>query len=461
MRPLRVLALVACWPAAAFAQEAPPPPPPPAEAQPAPETPPPAPEAASAAATGTPTVEDRLTNIEGKLEGMEEPTAATNATVDALKKIKVSGYIQGRYEWHDDAGAGLDPSGRANRGTSRFLVRRGRLKTTYVGHMAEYMLQIDATPDGVVLKDAEASLVLDDTVFPSPTPWELKLTMGQFKAPFGFEVLQSSGDREMPERSFMIRTFFPGERDRGARLNFKYGAFKLQSALINGNVFPAIASFTTDTTSSSDPYASVSYDSSSYKDLLGRVGADFEFIVFGVSGYWGHTIWSKAASGTTPASYTRYSRARVGADVQGYIDVPALGGLVLRGEVIYGVEKNLEYAGVAKDPCKDIKSLGWYATLVQNIGDHVGVVFRVDQFNRNMDLSDTCSAPTASMGAMANTADAKIDKLTTFGGGLMYYVSGNLKASAIYEHLGEQGAVAPGKYKKDNDIFTLQLQAKF
>jgi hypothetical protein len=386
---------------------------------------------------------------------MEESSAATNATVDALRKIKVSGYIQGRYEWHDDSGAGLaapGTAGSAARGTSRFLVRRGRLKTTYTGTMSEYMLQIDATPDGVVLKDAEASLVLDDTVFPSPTPWELKLTMGQFKAPFGFEILQSSGDREMPERTLMIRTLFPGERDRGARLNFRYGAFRLQTAVINGNVFPAVSTFDVNSGTVKDPIAG-SIDQSSYKDVLGRVGADLGFIVFGGSGYWGHTIATKVATATTPVVYTRYSRLRLDGDVQAYVDVPSLGGLVLRGEVVYSKEKNLDYAGVAADPCKDIKSLGWYATVVQNIGDHFGIVFRVDQFDRNMGVKDTCSD--------AVKADAKIDKATTFGGGLLGYISGNLKASAIYEHIAEQGAPAPGKYKKDNDVFTLQLQAKF
>jgi len=203
-----------------------------------------------------------------------------------------------------------------------------------------------------------------------------------------------------------------------------------------------------------DPIAG-SIDQSSYKDVLGRVGADLGFIVFGGSGYWGHTIATKVATATTPVVYTRYSRFRVGGDVQGYVDVPGLGGLVLRGEVIYQKEKNLDYAGVAADPCKDIKSLGWYATVVQNMGDHFGVVFRVDQFNRNMGVKDTCTTGTA-------LADSKIDKTTTYGGGLLGYVSGNLKASAIYEHPVEQGVAGPpGNYKRNNDIFTLQLQAKF
>ena len=120
---------------------------------------------------------------------------------------------------------------------------------------------------------------------------------------------------------------------------------------------------------------------------------------------------------------------------------------MLRGEVIYGNEKNLSYNGMAADACKDIKSLGWYATLVQNVGHHFAVVFRADQFDRNFGVKDSCGDAKAL---------ATSDKITTLGGGPLVYISGNLKATAVYEHLIEQG-----KNKKDNDVFTLQLQAKF
>ena len=108
------------------------------------------------------------------------------ADVANLKRLKFSGYIQGRYEWHDDADFGqeLRSGSVVNRGTNRFLVRRGRLKATYVGDLSEYVLQIDATGDGVALRDAEASFLLtnDNPWMPSATPWELKLTLGQFKS---------------------------------------------------------------------------------------------------------------------------------------------------------------------------------------------------------------------------------------------------------------------------------------
>jgi hypothetical protein len=465
MTTLRALLVFACMPAAALAQapagEAPPPPPPEAPAQP--EAAPPAeaqPAPPAEATPATPSVEDRLTHVEGKLEGMEESSAATNATVDALKRIKVSGYIQGQYEWHDDAGAGLDASFGATKGTNRFRVRRGRLKTLYQGHMAEYMLQIDVTPDGVVIKDAEASLVLDDTVFASPTPYEVKLTIGQLKAPFGYELVQSSGDREMPERSRMLAVLYPGERDRGLRLTAKYGPLRFASAILNGNVFPAVSTFSGISTRVSDPIAGA-IDQSSAKDFVGRLGADFEFIVFGASLHYGSTIATtagKAAAGmaaAVPSSYQRFRRTRVGGDAQAYLDVPMVGGLVLRGEIIYAMDKNRDYAGVTANACRDVKSLGWYATLVQNVGDHFGVVFRMDQFDKNRGVGDSCLMdPATSM--IDSVKNAKVDKVTTIGGGAIIHVSHNLKATAIYEHVGEQGALAT-----DNDIFTLRMQAKF
>jgi hypothetical protein len=452
-------------PALAFAQQPdappPPPPPPPAEEQAAPAETPPAPAVETPAeAPSTSSPEERLSTVEAKLEGLQESTAADHAVVDALKKIKVSGYIQGRYEWKDEAGAGLNAAGSAPVSSNRFRVRRARLKTTYQGTLSEFVLQIDAVPpsssgpDGVTLKDAEASLFLDENTIPSSVPFEVRLTVGQFKVPFGFEILQSSGEREMPERSAMMGAFFPGERDRGVRLQAKFGMFRLSTAIINGNVFPALYNPTPST-----PFNyTFNEDQSSGKDWAGRVGVDLGFVVVGGSWYYGRTILAtnlRPASGMTaavPVGYLRFDRLRLGADAQAYVDIPMVGGLTVRGEIIHASETNTDYAGVTADKCRDVKSLGWYGTVVQNVGDHVGLVFRVDQFNRNRNNS----TPGTAEGCKSAMENASIDKVTTFGGGLLLHVSGNLKGTLVYEHIAEQG-----KNKKDNDVFTAQLQAKF
>jgi len=60
------------------------------------------------------------------------------------------------------------------------------------------------------------------------------------------------------------------------------------------------------------------------------------------------------------------------------------------------------------------------------------------------------------------------DKITTLGVGPLLYVSGNLKASAIYEHVWRSQlyyglgspTIAPAN-SIASDYFTLQLQARF
>src|SRR6185503_7851265 len=151
------------------------------------------------------------------------------------------------------------------------------LKTVYEGTNAEYLLQIDAVGDGVTLKDAEATFV--DTW----TPFNFRLTMGQFKWPFGYEVLQSSGDREMPERSLVIRKLFPGERDRGVRLSGRHDWLRFSTAIINGTAF------------TSDAAAYTTYDQTSFKDVAGRIGGDFGFLAVGGSFHWGHELKTTAA----------------------------------------------------------------------------------------------------------------------------------------------------------------------
>jgi hypothetical protein len=387
-------------------------------------------------------LEDRIKNLEGPIEGLNELMPALQADVAGLKRLKFSGYVQGRYEWHDDADYGLDSSKRPpQRGTNRFYVRRGRLKATYVGMLSEYMLQIDATGDGVVLRDAEASFHItnENPYFPGATEWELKLTMGQFKVPFGFEVLQSSSDRELPERTAVIRALFPGERDRGVRLQYGYDFFRLQMAVINGN-------FTNDSDHAT-------YDQSSWKDVAGRVGLDFGVVVFGVSGHVGRYLrLTRPPTMMMPiAGYERYSRLRLGADAQAYYDIEGLGGFIVRGEAIWAKDESMDFGGVAADPngCKDANRYGWYVTVVQNVGDNFGLAARVDQYDPNTGLPDVCMM-------MSAYGAAKIDRMTNFGVALLGYVSGNLKASVAYEHFGEQGANAKG-----NDAVTVQMQAKF
>jgi hypothetical protein len=152
----------------------------------------------------------------------------------------------------------------------------------------------------------------------------------------------------------------------------------------------------------------------------------------------------------------KFARVRVGADVQGYIDVPGVGNLALRGEAMYSRDKNKDYNGVAASSCQDRIGWGWSLIAAQNIGKYLGAVVRVDGYDPLLQssLDSVKCAGTATKPGTYVTAGT--DRVITYGGGLLGYVSPNLKASFIYEHPSEQGS-----NKVNNDLFTAQLQASF
>jgi hypothetical protein len=286
-----------------------------------------------------------------------------------------------------------------------------------------------------------------------------KLTLGQFKLPFGYEITQSDADRELPERATVITSIFPGDRDRGVRLQAKYEMLRLSVALVNG------ASFGQKDPSNAFGVVQNGYDPNGFKTVVGRLGVDLGGLVGGLSGMWGRTVdttfgkldvvdTSKTAGTPLPDTYTYFAQTRLGADVQGYVDVPEVGGLAVKGEVIWASKTNLEYAGTPSDSCLNRQSLGWIVTLVQNIGPYLGVAFRLDQFDPLLAGSVDSKCSEAAKPAAAIAA-RNTDRLTRLGSALLLHGSANVKFTLSYEHLWEQAAAV------SNDIVTAQLQARF
>jgi hypothetical protein len=152
----------------------------------------------------------------------------------------------------------------------------------------------------------------------------------------------------------------------------------------------------------------------------------------------------------------KYLRFRVGGDLQGNLDVPSLGNLSLRGELIYSHDKNKAYNGIAADACQDRIGLGWSVIAAQNFGSLLGAVVRVDSYDPLLQGaldSTACAGTNAKPGTYVT---AGMDRVITVGGGFLLYVSPNFKATFVYEHPTEQGSK-----KVDNDILTAQLQARF
>jgi len=399
-----------------------------------------APATEAAPAATDPVLAAKVADLEAKLQKVEAAAAANQAKVDKLSKLKLSGYVQGRYEWHQDSvnGWNFPAAGSTSAGSTGtkdyFYVKRARLITVYNDTNAELVAQFDAAGASLAAKDLEAAFI--DTW----TPLHLRISIGQFKYPFGYELQQSDVVREMPERSRFILNYFPGERDRGLKIQGKYDILRFQVALVNGN-------------GTQDAAFGV-LDSNKYKDLVGRLGVDNGFVAGGVSGWYSPD--SLDTSNSDKTKWLKFTRVRVGADVQGYVDVPGVGNLALRGEAMYSRDKNQDYNGVAASTCQDRIGWGWSLIAAQTIGKYMGAVVRVDGYDPLLQGSlDSvkCAGTTAKPGTYVTSGT---DRVITYGGGLLGYVSPNLKASLIYEHPSEQGTNKVG-----NDLFTAQLQASF
>jgi len=366
--------------------------------------------------------------LEGKIEALEEQLSETRSDVAGLKKLKISGYAQGRFV--DDQGqsylAGTSVS-------DQFIVRRARAKLTYDASWSEYVLEFDAVPSGVSLKEAYAMLKL---------PWSgATLTVGQFKFPFGYENQQSSSEREMPELARVVASFVNGEYDRGVRLAAKYKFLNLKLAAVNGSG----ANYKGLQLGTQTYGGSSSNDNDKQKDVVGRLGVDFGFLVAGVSGWLGSTFvpGTTVAGNWVPGKF--HDRTRVGADVQLYLDLVPIGGTAIKGELIAG--KTWSNGGTEMI---DLPALGWYAFLLQNLTTADAVFVRYDSFRGDLGAGPAVDAK----GKPLST-----NKVSTLGFGAQHWFDETLKVSVAYEIPTTD--VPAGASDPNHKKFTVQAQVKF
>ena len=125
-----------------------------------------------------------------------------------LNKLKISGYVQAQWLLNDkDHVTDNEP-------TNTFFIRRARLKFTYEPlDGVKFVLQPDFSTGNLTLKDAYAVVNI-----PKLKGWSI--WAGQFNRT-NYEVEYSSSQREVLERSKVIRAIYPGEREIGAKLEYK------------------------------------------------------------------------------------------------------------------------------------------------------------------------------------------------------------------------------------------------
>jgi hypothetical protein len=365
--------------------------------------------------------------VEGKVESITEQLAEVKADVAGLKKLKLSGYIQARYAWQEAVNYNASPAGAPSQ--NGFFIRRGRFKATYDADVSQYVVQIDITPAGLAIKEGYASLKL---------PYGLALDAGLQLFPFGYEVFaRSSSDLDTLERSRVTRAFLAGEYDLGLALRGKVSMVNFKVGVFNGNGVDS---------------GQAGKDNDQLKDVIGRAWVDMGMVTAGVSGWYGKT------KNYARADDKEYDRNRVAADVQVFLDLLPVGGTALKGEYLWGhttIGNNNGNLGAGGNlpgltsAAPVPTGSGWYATLLQNIGQPYQLAVKYEQYMPNHTVNIT--SPTSTTVKVQQEVQVAMHA----------FVGGNAKLTAAWFHPmnGEKGAAAPSDPKADQYI--LQAQVRF
>jgi outer membrane murein-binding lipoprotein Lpp len=413
------------------------------------------------------TVRKSVDTLNAKIENVK-------SDLDFLKRLKITGYIQAQWQLADTAGQ-LSPFSGGNfpkYADNRFMIRRGRLKVTYDGKLSQFVLQIDATQNGVTLKDAYVN-------FKDPWLQMFQLQAGVFNRPFGFEIAYSSSSREAPERARITQTLFPGERDLGAMLTIqprkesRFNWIRANLALISGNA--------------------VAPEIDSRKDFVGQIGINkitpnqkFKYAI-GVSyyngGYFQETkkVWTMQTLSdgmtkgfvvdSTDSNKGKYAkREYYGADAQFSLDW-LIGVTTLRSEYLFGTQPGTSSSNVSPNN-RTIPNPGTSDTYVRNFtGGYVyfiqnilqsrhEIVVKYDWLDPNTKISGT------EIASKVNTLTTKLGaadiNYTTWGFGYNVRLNPNTKLMAYYEIVKNENTGTSG-YTKDakDNVFTLRVQFKF
>ena len=320
--------------------------------------------------------------------------------------LRLSGYIQADGQLIDRSSVDeVDPSTGAPLNQTRYLIRRARLHLDVDHGRMAGSLELDANTAsgasaGVI--DAEVT-VAARAPDGSGRPWG-DATIGLLRTPWGYEVGQRDQDRFFLERSIMSRALFPGVFDLGVRLRGGWRFLDAQVALVNGNPLA--------------DHAFPAQDPNRAKDIVGRIGASgwrrrvaFTAGLSGLAGTGFHRgtpetkdvlVWRdqnedglvqlseiQVIPGSAATPSRDFHRFALGADVRVTIAVPRLGSLDLFGEALWAA--NLDRALEPADPVatgRDLRERGFVAGFVQQLGGHLAVGARFDEYDPDADAAE-------------------------------------------------------------------------
>ena len=351
--------------------------------------------------TKTDTITEKIQTINDKVSAVEERLTTAENDLAKATKLKISGYIQA--QWVNNEASNVYPN-------NYFQVRRARIKFTYEPiNGVIFVLQPDFQPGNITIKDAYAQV---------NDPWlkTFSLYVGKFNRP-NYEVEYSSSNREVPERSRLIRSIYPDERAVGAKIEINPPRIPLrfQIALFNGNDGLSVP----DVNGNYSIPQNTDYDN--HKDLMARLTYTIKFKRFANLTVGAHGYYGGIKSNSTTVLNSDYTfnktvnrgdilpKQWIGVEGQLYLDL--LGGFILKGEYITGVNSipgvmsnstttssstsikndtiwnfNTTNNNSTNTPSITKSFSGWYVYGVKNIGKRHQLAVRYDYYDPNTKL---------------------------------------------------------------------------
>ena len=375
--------------------------------------------------------------------------------LNAINKIKISGYLQGEYQYGEkDASLKVGGDNTTDHSYSRVGIRRGRIKFAFQEKIVTSVFQLDITDKDVRIKDAYVNLAL-------PKNNKAFAQFGMFNIPFGFEIGYSSSKRETPERAMVITRIFADNRDLGAMLSFSpqkghaLDYVTLNLGLTSGN------GENLDIYDHKSLVTQLQVEELKYSIL--EIGAGFSYYNGGM--YQGTENIYRMKDGKfvldqNERNKTKFAkREYFGLNAQLAIDNP-IGKTKIFAEYLWGTQpgslaSNKSYAGTSVPDFDTYirKFRGGYVTLVQQIGEYpVSVIGKYDWYDPNTAIS-------GNQVGLNGTGKGDI-AYHNFGAGLIWDVMKNVKIQTYYQWMiNEKTNNLAGfdKNKKDNYL-TVRLQ---
>lgn len=336
------------------------------------------------------TLEDRIQRLEEELEAVKSEQVEAGNTLAGLAKIKASGYVQARFVKEE----GKDGP--------NFTVRRARLKVTgQPTATSSATIQLDAGEGKVSVKDAQVDFAIPNS--------EVTVSLGQFKWQFGHQVVESSSDRLMPERTRIVRFAFPGERDRGVAFFMKPARAKVPTTYVVGIYNGKGAEKEVDP---------VGKDDDNHLALLGRVAiSPLPNLDVGVSAFW------DKATVTVNGTRRQKDHDRFGIDLQYYPENASI-------QAEYIAARDGKVNGTApRQTLLNTHPSGYYLQYSHNLTPLDTIVVRYDSFD----------------------PDDGSDQINTWGMAFLHHLNEGTRLRLAFEDNDQ----------KEGRVLTAEVQAKY